>query len=108
MAHDEAIHSIVRLCNILYRAGIRILLCSGRNEQHHAETTEWLAQQQVLYHELLFRRNGDRRSDVLVKQKFLVGIDKGKILFVVEGRRRVVQMWRAQGLVCLQCAPGDF
>jgi len=27
---------------------------------------------------------------------------------VVEDRTRVVQMWREEGLVCLQCAPGEF
>ena len=31
-----------------------------------------------------------------------------RVLFVVEDRSRVVEMWRAEGLVCLQCAPGEF
>ena len=30
MAQDQAIKSMVRLCRILYQAGIRIVLCSGR------------------------------------------------------------------------------
>jgi hypothetical protein len=38
----------------------------------------------------------------------LAGIDKRKVLFVVEDRNRVVEMWRKEGLVCLQCAPGEF
>jgi hypothetical protein len=38
----------------------------------------------------------------------LAGIDKRKVLFVVEDRNRVVEMWREEGLVCLQCAPGEF
>jgi hypothetical protein len=33
---------------------------------------------------------------------------KDKILFVVADRSRVVEMWRSEGLVCLQCAPGEF
>ena len=30
MAQDKAIYYMVRLCNILYESGIRILLCSGK------------------------------------------------------------------------------
>ena len=106
--HDKAIHSMVRLCNILYASGIKILLCTGRREKDRAETVKWLAQEGVNYHELILRRDGDRRSDVIVKREMLAGIDRSKILFVVEDRSGVVEMWRSEGLVCLQCAPGEF
>jgi predicted secreted acid phosphatase len=108
MAQDKAIRSMVRLCNILYSSGVRVILCSGRSEPHRKETVEWLTRQGVNYHELLLRRDGDRRSDVIVKREMLAGIDKSKVLFVVEDRSRVVKMWRSEGLVCLQCAPGEF
>ena len=108
MAQDKAIHSMVRLCNVLHAAGIRIILCSGRSEEHRKETVRWLAQEKVNYHELRLRPDVDRRSDIIVKREMLRGLDKGKILFVVEDRSRVVHMWRSVGLVCLQCAPGEF
>ncbi len=108
IAQDKAIHSMIRLCNILYAAGLRIILCSGRNEANRPETEEWLARQGVPYHELLLRRDEDYRSDVIVKHELLQGLDKDKILFVVEDRSRVVEMWRSEGLTCLQCAPGEF
>jgi predicted secreted acid phosphatase len=108
MAQDQAIRSMVRLCNILYQAGVRIVLCSGRSEEHRTETVQWLKKERVKYHELRLRPDGDRRSDVTVKREMLTGIDKSNILFVVEDRTRVVQMWREEGLVCLQCAPGEF
>jgi predicted secreted acid phosphatase len=108
MAQDKAIDSMVELCNILYSSGVRIILCSGRNEQHRKETVDWLARQGVNYHELILRADGDMRSDVIAKREMLAGIDKDKILFVVEDRSRVVEMWRSEGLVCLQCAPGEF
>jgi hypothetical protein len=98
----------VRLCDILYASGIQIILCSGRNEQHRTETVAWLAQQGVNYHELLLRKEHDRRSDTVVKREILATLDKKRILFVVEDRSRVVEMWRSEGLVCLQCAPGEF
>ena len=108
MAQDKAIHSMVRLCNILYASGIQIILCSGRSEEHRQQTVEWLAQKGVNYHDLLLRKDKDRRPDTTVKRELLSGIDKSKILFVVEDRSRVVEMWRSEGLVCLQCAPGEF
>ena len=108
MAQDKAIHSLVRLCNILYASGLQIILCSGRNEEHRTETVNWLAGQGVNYHELLLRKEHDRRSDTVVKREMLANIDRSKILFVVEDRSRVVEMWRSEGLVCLQCAPGEF
>jgi len=108
MAKDKAIHSMIRLCNILYASGLHIILCSGRNERNRPETVEWLAKQGVQYHELLLRREEDYRTDSVVKRELIQHIDKSKILFVVEDRSRVVEMWRLEGLVCLQCAPGEF
>jgi phosphoglycolate phosphatase-like HAD superfamily hydrolase len=108
MAQDKAIHSMVRLCNLLYASGIRIILCSGRSEEHRAETVRWLAEKGVNYHELILRRDGYRRTDAVVKREMLAGLDRSKILFAVEDRSRVVEMWRSEGLVCLQCAPGEF
>jgi len=105
---DKAIHSMVRLCNILYDSGIKIILCSGRSDQYRRETIEWLAQEGVNYHELRLRGGHDRRSDVIVKREMLTGMDRSRILFVVEDRSGVVEMWRSEGLVCLQCAPGEF
>lgn len=108
MAQDKAIHSMVRLCNILYASGIQIILCSGRSEEHRDETVKWLVEKGVNYHGLLLRKDHDRRSDAVVKREMLAQIEKDKILFVVEDRSRVVEMWRSEGLVCLQCAPGEF
>jgi hypothetical protein len=105
---DQAIHFMVRLCNILHADGLRIVLCSGRNEKNRPETVEWLEKQGVRYHELLLRKDEDFRTDAIVKSEILKGLNKEKILFVVEDRSRVVEMWRSEGLVCLQCAPGEF
>ena len=69
---------------------------------------DWMERIGVNYHEIRLRADGDMRSDVKAKREMLKGIDRNKILFVVEDRSRVVEMWRSEGLTCLQCAPGDF
>lgn len=108
MTQDKAIHSLVRLCNILHATGVQVILCSGRSEEHREETVKWLTEKGVHYHHLLLRKDQDRRSDTVVKREMLAAIDRSKVLFVVEDRSRVVEMWRSEGLVCLQCAPGEF
>ena len=108
IAEDKAMVSMIRLCNILYHAGVYIILCSGRNERHREKTVRWIEREGVKYHEIRLRADGDMRSDVKAKREMLRGIDRSKVLFVVEDRSRVVEMWRSEGLTCLQCAPGEF
>jgi phosphoglycolate phosphatase-like HAD superfamily hydrolase len=108
MPDDKAVHAIVRLCNLVYDAGVRVVLCSGRPDEYRAQTLDWLAREGVRYDELRLRRSGDRRSDTIAKREMLEGLDRANILFVVEDRANVVEMWRQLGLVCLQCAPGEF
>ena len=108
MSEDKAVHAIMRLCNLVYDAGVQVVLCSGRPEEYRAKTTDWLAREGVRYDELRLRRNGDRRSDTVAKREMLDDLDRTRILFVVEDRASVVEMWRQLGLVCLQCAPGEF
>jgi predicted secreted acid phosphatase len=108
MSEDKEVHAIVRLCNVVYDAGIRVVLCSGRPEEYRPQTVDWLARAGVRYDELRLRRRGDRRSDTIAKREMLEGLDLATILFVVEDRASVVEMWRQLGLVCLQCAPSEF
>lgn len=108
MAEDKVIRPIAQLCNTLYEAGFHISLCSGRPEKYRPQTEAWLRQHGVRYHDIHLRPDGDRRSDVIVKRDMLKHFDKAKIAFVVEDRSRIVDMWRKEGLICLQCAPGEF
>jgi hypothetical protein len=56
------------------------------------------------------RGDGDKRPDHIVKKIILsdmrkVGLDP---VLVFDDRQSVVDMWRGEGLTCLQVAPGDF
>jgi hypothetical protein len=35
-------------------------------------------------------------------------LDKNNILCIFDDRQKVVDMWRKNGLICFQVAPGDF
>lgn len=86
-----------------------VLLCSGRPERCRGKTVEWLSRNDVEYTKLYMRPNDDRRPDHIVKSQILDGIlaDGYEPIFVIDDRPSVVQMWRARGLTCLQCAPSE-
>lgn len=50
------------------------------------------------------------RKDVVIKRELFDRYirDNYQVLFVLDDRNQVVDMWRELGLKCLQVAPGDF
>ena len=92
-----------------------VIFCSGRPERCRDDTEIWL-QKQGLHHwckkepyTLLMRKDGDFRADNIVKQEILDShIDKERVLFVLDDRQQVVDMWRRNGLTCFQVAAGNF
>ena len=87
-----------------------IILLTGRGNEYREVTKNWLKEKAVTFNQLFMRANADRRSDFEVKKEiFLEKITEGHdVLFVIEDRMSVVAMWRELGLICLQCAKGDF
>ena len=97
-------------CRTLMQAmkneGYRIVIVSGRPDDYRKMIEDWLAHHAVPYDEMHLRRGGDFRPDTVVKREILhAHLDPKDILFVVDDRQGVVEMWREEGLVCLQCDP---
>jgi hypothetical protein len=87
------------------RKEIKVLLVSGRTKSSERLTRKWLKENDVRYDKLfLLRPDGDSTPDEDLKRKWLLEFGKQKIMFVIDDRTKVVQMWRDEGLVCLQCA----
>jgi hypothetical protein len=104
---------------------VESLFVSGRPETMESNgvvhpikewTLDWLQTQFQLtsksfFEEKLFMRaSGDKREDFIIKKELYEDHIKGKyeVLFVVDDRRQVVNMWRSEGLVVLHCADGNF
>lgn len=87
-----------------------IILVSGRTDDLKTQTLDWLKKYDVPFHELHMRKSKDFRPDNIIKLEIFENEirEKFKIIFVIDDRQKVVDMWRAQNLVVLQCAPGDF
>lgn len=90
----------------------RFVFCSGRPERCREDTIWWLDKEFGFWEpesQLFMRKDGDFRADYIVKQEILdAHIDKERVLFVLDDRQQVVDMWRRNGLTCLQVAEGNF
>ncbi len=94
--------------------GHTILFVSGRKYESYQDTVTWLKDKiglkEMFDYTLLIRNKNDYRLDTIVKRD----IYKKRIepiynvSFVIEDRKRVVDMWRQLGLTCLQCKDGDY
>lgn len=106
---DKPITALVQLLAILHQH-FAIILCTARQDSHREVTQAWLAQHAIPYTELHMGATNDFRPQEEVKLELLHTIlaSGWRPLFVVDDRSAVVAMWRKAGLVCLQCAPGDF
>lgn len=89
---------------------IYIIIVSGRSDKFKEETKQWLDKFGVHYEQLFMRKDDDWRKDSIVKQEIYDQHIKGKynVIFVLDDRNQVVDMWRKNGLTCLQVAEGNF
>lgn len=107
---DVPYWDIVEIIHMAKDTGIKIVLCTGRDENNRSGTLEWLKEHKIHFDELFMRPANDRRDDTIVKKELLDKIrEKGyDPVCVFEDRDRVVKMWRDEGLRCLQVKPGEY
>ena len=111
MGDDTPNPPVVALYKTLWETGqYELILVSGRGEESRDLTENWLFWNEIPFETLLMRPKNDTRSDVVIKREILAALrGQGKsVLFAVDDRQSVVDMWRANGVTCLQCAEGDF
>ena len=103
---DDTIHFIF---SRISEGAVRII-CSGRDETYRESTEKWLANYGITYDFLYMRPAGDKRNDTIIKQEIYDTHikDSYNVRCVLDDRNRVVEMWRRNGLKCLQVAEGDF
>jgi phosphoglycolate phosphatase-like HAD superfamily hydrolase len=111
---DAPINRVLGLLNVLmdYEGReFQLVFVTGRPERCRADTVEWLRYQHFYPSDytLFMRKDGDHRQDYIVKQEILdTHINKSEVWLVLDDRKQVVDMWRRNGLTCLQVAEGNF
>lgn len=94
----------------IYRSGTDVLIVTGRPSNYYTQTKEWLESNFIKYTKIFMREEGDFRKDSIVKEeiyeKYIAA--NYNVIFAIEDRKQVVDMWRSLGITCLQCDEGNF
>lgn len=108
---EDQLNKPVAYAIALHRAaGDRIVLLSGRGEEHRKQTAAWLVKRGVTFDELWMRPAGDARRDDVVKLELFDAHVRNRFAVRVslDDRDRVVALWRRLGLATFQVNYGDF
>ena len=108
---DTPNEPIVSLYKTLWNSGIyHMEIVTGRDEVFRGITETWLTWNEIPFNRVTMRPRKDQRADYHVKQDILNAfLSEGhNIAFAVDDRQQVVDMWRRNGITCLQCDKGNF
>lgn len=110
---DQPNMPVIQMAKTLKDAGNMIVILSGRSKATKDATKAWLVANDVPFDVLKMRPTSNDFNfmpDDQLKQRWLDQLfpDKSDILCVFDDRQKVVDMWRANGLTCMQVAPGNF
>jgi predicted kinase len=104
----------------------QVIFCSGRPDSCRADTERWLKENVLSkvgiisseWH-LLMRptwlagsegKAKDQRPDFVIKKELYDAKIKGgyNVDFALDDRNQTVEVWRREGILCMQVAPGEF
>lgn len=111
---DKPVWPIIAVLTELWKGDHDIVIASGRGDNQRDATVRWLAQVANVprtWYDLYMRRAGDYRADDIIKQEILNAITAKygrKPDMVFDDRKRVVDMWRRNGILVAQVDEGDF
>jgi len=107
---DQPNKSVIGLLQQL-RGIADVEVWSGRSDEVREETEQWLLKYANYTGVLKMRKKGDYTVDHKLKLSWLEELSEGdrkRLAATFDDRDQVVQMWRQQGILCCQVAPGDF
>jgi len=105
MHMDKPYMDIVMLLRFIHEFGIPVILCTGRSEVYSEATEQWLLNHSIPYDNLMMRADGDERHSGKVKKAMLLELKElhgYHVWFAIEDKTSVVNMWRMEGITCLQ------
>lgn len=116
MWRDQPIADVCWLAEII-SSRATVFVFTGRPEKYRKQTEDWLwssvpylMKHVELTGAVMMRPDGDYRADTIVKKEMLDGV-RGQgfdVRIVVDDRQSVVDMWRVEGVTCLQAAASDW
>ena len=113
-AFDPPRKEIVNVCQAIRewlvhvsRTKGRVEIWTGRKEKHRASAHDWLDRYGIYFDRLLMCPDNDERPTNDVKEGWLNDLEVKPDL-VFDDRKKCVDWWRKQGIVCVDVAGNDF
>lgn len=105
--------AVVEAVQAFSELGYVVLFCSGRTQGCEEQTRAWIGthvDEMLGAGILLMRQEGDTRKDAIVKRELFDAHirDAFDVVFILDDRNQVVEMWRELGLTVFQVAEGAF
>lgn len=87
-----------------------IIVVSGRKDSCYKQTEKWLKDNGVCFDTLYMRKDGDNRCDTIVKKEIYDNHikDYHDVLYVIDDRHKVLQMWKDEGLFTINVNQDPF
>lgn len=102
---NEPMVDFAKLCQ---KMGLTILIVTGKPSGFINHVEGWLSTRGILPEAILMRGPLNSMSDAELKPHLVEAMLgegwRDRILFAVEDRDKMVNAWRAEGIMCLQCA----
>lgn len=115
VSEDRVIEPVVDILRTYFNNNskhwdVRIFIMSGRQDSCRDQTEKWLKDNYIPFDNLYMRSAGDNRDDTIVKQELYEKHIKGKyrVLFVIDDRIKVLNMWQQNGLFTLDVRQDAF
>ena len=115
MEKDQVVSHICYLVLLYARVGHPIVYITGRNgtPENIKKTIDWInaiPELGTIPYTLHMRKPRDWRADTIVKLELAKknNLTADKVELCLDDRSTVVDMWRANGYMCLQVAEGNF
>jgi hypothetical protein len=110
---DKPIFQVIGIAKSLFNTGNELWLFSARDDMVIQRTKDWLNENGLmhLFSRMRFRKHGDDTPDEQLKRLWLIEMNKptrDRLVAVFDDRKRVVDMWRANGIFCFQVAEGNY
>jgi HAD superfamily, subfamily IIIB (Acid phosphatase) len=103
--NDEPIAPVVELARSMNTMGYHCVMLTSRDITQYERTKQWLKDYGIPCHALYVRQSiDDRRPNPTYKEEQLAIIrEKYRVVFAVDDEKRVADMYRLNGVMCLQC-----
>ena len=104
---DKPIQNTIDVVNMLWKAGMGVVILTGRSDEVETDTLIWLDRYKVKFDDLIMRRAEDNRKDTVIKEEVLRAIGLEHIKCAFDDSANVVKHFRSLGITTYQVTEYD-